>query len=33
VEQNIQEYTNQTTLNPILFDGLEIKPEVREQID
>ena len=30
MEQNIQEYTNQTTLNPILFDGLEIKPEVRE---
>jgi predicted nucleotidyltransferase len=30
VEQNIQEYINQTTLNPILFDGLEIKPEVRE---
>lgn len=30
MEQNIQEYINQTTLNPILFDGLEIKPEVRE---
>jgi predicted nucleotidyltransferase len=30
VEQNIQEYINQTTLNPVLFDGLEIKPKVRE---
>jgi len=30
VEQNIQEYTNQTTLNPLIFDGTEIKPKVRE---
>jgi predicted nucleotidyltransferase len=30
VEQNIQEYINQTTLNPILFDGLKIKPKVKE---
>jgi predicted nucleotidyltransferase len=30
LHENLNEYTNQSTLNPVVFDGTTIKPKVRE---
>jgi hypothetical protein len=30
LHENLNEYTNQSTLNPVVFDGKTIKPKVRE---